>query len=163
VDGNNYGDVALNLKPEWSRKRETNKQYALRIVGHENGVADAYREKEPAARHQFAWVDPRYVDDISINRSKGYDFVTKTDWVKNERLWYWDAEGYCVNDGQRLMARPAHMYFEELEERERARSRRKDKAADEALAIAERAGIEIEDESGKRLTRKQRVQVAVPR
>lgn len=152
----NYGDVALNLAPNWSRRSENDQQLALRIIGHEAGVPDVCLKDDPEARHQFARVEPRYKDEIDINRVKGYEFVTEGQWMKNVPIWQWDANGHLDIAGQLVMARPEHLYVEELERRRRLRLSRKDKELDTARALAERNDIQFEEEAGSRVRRKRR-------
>ena len=151
----NYGDVALNLPPDWSRSlTATDPQFMLTTVGHVNGVADARLKADPGKRHQFRWNaanDP----SISVFRSRHYSFVNKNaGWEKNEELWEWDGEGFIVHNGQRLMARDAEWYFKDLEE-EAARSEREAKknplAEIDARLRQLEAGSMIEDERGQRL------------
>lgn len=150
----NYGDVALNLKPDWDRAEESNQEYALLNVGHENGVADAYVTDAPGERHQFAWVDPRYADDVQMNRLKGYDYVKKDSWTKNEKLWEWDAEGFCISRGQRLMARRAELFFRDVAKRDQFRSKKKSDADEAAARIAARTGFAITGDDGQALRRR---------
>ena len=153
----NFGDIALNLPQDWSRFKLHDKRQALMTVGHEDGVADAYLTEEPEARYQFAWVEPRYKDEVDMNRTRGYKFVTKSEWTKNEDLWEWDAEGYCLCMGQRLMARPAALFFADLAERQRVRANLKNRAEEEVQEIAERYGIPITGEdNGKPIARRRR-------
>lgn len=147
----NYGDVALGLKPEWDRSSEHNQEYALRIVGHTNGVADARLKNDPDKRHQFAWVDPTYLKEVNVNRTKGYVFVNKnTGWEKADNLWEWNAEGNLLYEGQLLMARPGELYWKDLDKRIELRGGVKDNADEEAENIAARAGIRISREEGRR-------------
>lgn len=149
----NYGDLTLNLPPDWSRQKEHDQNYAIGMVGHENGVADAYLEDAPDTQHQFAWVDTRYRDEIDINRHKGYEFVKQSDgWVKNNRLWDWDAEGFCVLRGQRLMARSKESFLADMDARRKQRNKvmGKNKDDDEARQIAARAGIALLEEDDDR-------------
>jgi hypothetical protein len=153
----NYGDVALGLGPDWSRYKLNDQTFALGTVGHEGGVADVYLEDEPDQQHQFAWVDTRWRDEVSINRQKGYEFVNvNAGWVKSERLWDVDAEGFVVHNGQRLMARPFARFLEDMKARKTQRDRvmgtNKDEEA--AIAAAARAGIDLTGDEGKPLRRK---------
>lgn len=144
----NYGDIALNLPADWSRSKQHDQNYALMTVGHTDGVADARLTKEPDKRHQFAWVDTRYKDEIDINRTKGYVFVKTPDWTKNESIWEWDAEGFCVCKGQRLMARTEEKFLADMEARRKQRNSvmKQNKDEDEARELAARAGIRISAE-----------------
>ena len=141
----NYGDVALSLGPEWARYKLHDQNYGLMIVGHVNGVADAYLTIDPDQEHQFAWVETRYRDEIDINRSKGYRFVKQDEWTKNENLWEWDAEGFVLCKGQRLMARTKERFLEDMAARRKQRDQfmGTNKDEEKALEIAARAGIEI--------------------
>jgi hypothetical protein len=151
---NNYGDVALGLSADWSRATESNQEYALGIIGHENGEADVYLKDEPTKRHQFAFVDTRFNDEVALNRVKKYTFVKKDDgWVQRTDLWDWDAEGFLLYRGQRLMARPGELYTADLEKRKQ-RMQSKSAADEEAKRIAARAGIEMEEEGRKVVKRK---------
>lgn len=149
----NYGDVALNLSPDWDRKHLSDRKFALWIVGHDTGKADAYQTKDVDKRHQFAWIDPKYREELAMNLSGGFVYVTKDSWTINESLWQWNAEDKCYNQGQLLMARPAALYFEQQAARARELNSRKDKALEEADIIADRAGIPIEREEGDRRKR----------
>ena len=154
----NYGDVALNLSPKWSRSLEHNQDYALWTVGHENGVADVYLTSDPEAKHQFAWVDPRRKDEITKNKVKGYRFVHKSLFTKNENLWGdWTPDGFIQCFDQNLMCRPEELYLRDRLEREEAALRAKDKDSDAARRLAARAGIaltEDEDEQPSRIRRR---------
>lgn len=154
----NYGDLALNLPPTWERGGESDQNYALMIVGHKAGVADAYRTKEPDTPHQFAWVDSKYADDVAINVHKGYQFVKKDDWTKADDLWTWDAEGFCVFKMFRLMARSQERFLADMEARRKQRDRVMGSNKDEeaAEAIAARAGLEITGDDGRPLKRVRR-------
>jgi hypothetical protein len=154
----NYGDLALNLAPDWTRNKLHNQQASLRTVGHENGVADAHLTKEPDTEHQFAWVDTRNQDEISLNRAKGYDFIKKDGWTKNPDLWEWDAEGFCFFAGQRLMARSKERFLADMADRRRQRDAvmgAKSKDEEYIERMAAHAGIEITgSDDGKPLRRK---------
>jgi hypothetical protein len=148
----NYGDVALVLRPDWERRKENDQHYALRIVGHQDGVADAYLEEEPDKEHQFAWVDPKYKTDVAVNHTKGYRFVKKDEgWTKNDDLWEWNAEGFCVRESDYLMARPKDRFLEDMAARRTQRDKVMggNKAEEEAERIAANAGIEISGDSPK--------------
>lgn len=144
----NYGDVALNLSPDWDRRLQHNQNYALWTIGHENGTADVYLEADPDARHQFAWVDPKRGDDVTVNQVKGYRFVKKADgWTKNPNLWGdWTPEGLIRNFDQLLMARAAALHFEDKAKRDRDIANRKDKDSEKAREIARQVGIDIDDD-----------------
>lgn len=142
----NYGDAALNLGPEWARYKESDQNFALQIVGHKDGESDVRLKDEPNKRHQFAWVDTKYRDDIAINLTKGYRFVKKDEgWVKAEELWEWDAEGFLVWKTMRLMARPIERLVDDMAKRKQQRERvmGTNKAEEEAAELAARAGIQI--------------------
>ena len=128
---NNYGDVALNLSPDWDRRKFADKKFIIWTVGHKGGVSDLRLKKEPEKRHQFAWCDPRYKDELDINRSNGYVVVKKEDWDKTEDLWEWNAEDKCVCSGQIAMARPASLFFEAQKAKEQELSRRRKKPEEE--------------------------------
>lgn len=153
----NYGDVALGLGPDWDRSNYHDQQYVLSTVGHDHGRADAYLDKEPDKQHQFAWVDPRYRDEVAVNRTKGYVFVNKDDWAINELLWQWDAEGYCIRfDGQRLMARPKEIFVADMLKRKQRRSEVMggNKEDEEVARRAEKLGIQVYgEEDGKPIRR----------
>lgn len=158
----NYGDVALNLPADWNRRKLTDQRFALLTVGHQDGIADARLKDHPDELHQFAWVMPTFKglpnDEVDVNRTKGYKFVKKTDgWEKNENLWEWDAEGYCTFQGQRLMARPAELFFADMAERRATRDRVMGTNADEEQAhrLAAKHGIQISgEEDGKPIKRR---------
>ena len=142
----NYGDVALNLSPSWDRRKERDKTFALRIVGHDNGKSDVARKDDPEKRHQFAWIDPRYGDELAANLYNGFDYVTRDLWDINEKLWGWNAEGKCLNGplNQLLMARPAALYFAQKAEIDREIGSRQDKEGEAGDEIAARAGLKVE-------------------
>ena len=145
----NYGDVALNLRPEWNRKLIHDKKFALWIVGHEGGKSDAALKDQPDKRHQFVFIDRRYKDELAMHLSNGFTIVDKDHWDINETLWQWDSENHVNNQGQTLYARPANLYFEQQTARERELNSRADKAKDaddEAREIALRAGIPYEED-----------------
>jgi hypothetical protein len=120
----NYGDAALNLGPEWARYKENDQNYALQIVGHDGGESDVYLKTDPDKKHQFAWVDTKYSEDVQINQSKRYRFVKKDDgWVKRDGLWDWDAEGFLVFRTLRLMARDESELAAEMGKRKAQRDR----------------------------------------
>lgn len=152
----NYGDVALNLSANWNRREQNDQNYTLMTVGHADGVADAYLSDEPDQEHQFAWVDTRYKDDIAINRTKGYTFVHKDTWTKNENLWEWDAEGFLVFKTYRLMARTKEEFLKDMADRRAQRDRvmGKSKDEEEAERIAALAGIALTGEGTKKTPRR---------
>lgn len=144
----NYGDVALNLDANWDRRSVRDQKYAAFIIGHSNGIADAALKEEPDKRHQFVWIDLRAEDELQANLSNDFEFVKAGVWTINEKLWKWDAEGRCNNQGFRLMARPAALYFAQQTARDKELAARKERV-DDADVAATRAGIEFTDESGK--------------
>lgn len=153
----NYGDVALNLQPNWDRRRLTNRKFALWIVGHDNGKADVALKQEPDKRHQFAWIDPRYHEELAMNLSNGFIYVLRSVWDVNENLWppVGDAEDKVYNQGQYLMARPAAIWFAQQAEVQRELSGRKDEEGEAAMEIADRAQIAVErDEEQPRMARR---------
>lgn len=159
----NYGDVALNLSPQWNREalHNSNLDYQLWTVGHEGGVSDAFLKEDPERRHQFAWVDPRRTDEVSKNKVKGYEFV-KCDkdnpengaWIKNSKLWDVTAEGFVALFGQHLMARPAERFFADQAIREKAIANRRDKDGEAAKRLAEQHGIDMTDDDDRPRTRR---------
>jgi len=154
----NYGDVTLNLPPDWSRRSmATDPGFTLTTVGHEGGKADVRLKDMPDQQHQFRWVHPQDVDAISVLRTNHFEFVNKNaGWEKSDNLWEFDGEGRIIHKGQLLMARNRIYYDEEVREREeRERGTQKKSAAeeavDEALRRIEARGATIEDERGQRL------------
>ena len=146
----NYGDIALNLPPDWERARQHDPNYALMTVGHQNGVSDAYLIDEPDKRYQFAWVLRTFKgvpnEEVDINRTKGYSFVKKGEWEKNANLWEWDAEGFLTCKGQSLMARPAELFLADMAARKRQRDQvmgGRNKEEERIAEMAARAGIEV--------------------
>lgn len=154
----NYGDVALNLPPDWDRYGVvTNQGFLVTTVGHVNGKADLYLTEKPWERHQFYWASPEDQQNVNIQRGKHYRYVTKTDWSKNEELWEWDGEGYVVYAGQRAMAREAQWYIKEKEEQERLEAEASGKRAvdadeERAMRKLESRGVTITDDRGRQLT-----------
>jgi hypothetical protein len=146
----NYGDVSLQLGPDWDRRLITNKKFAMWIIGHDHGKSDAYLKKEPDKRHQLIWVDPRYHEELAMNLSANFVFVNKDEWTINENLWQWNAEGHAFNQGQLMMARPAALWFAQKAEVDRELAGRKDEDFDAAIAIADKAGIPIEHDGDQR-------------
>ena len=142
----NYGDVALDLKPDFDRRKLHDKKQGMWTVGHLEGVSDATLKEEPNKRNQFAWIDKRYHDELAMHLMAGFEFVTKDRWNINETLWQWNAEGHCYNQGQLLMARPAALYFEQRSARDRELNSREDKESEAAREAALRAGIEYEED-----------------
>jgi hypothetical protein len=152
---NNYGDVALGLSADWSRSKETNQEYALGIIGHEGGEADVFLKDEPEQKHQFAFVDTKFADEVAMNRVKKYAFVKKCDgWVQRANLWDWDSEDFLVHKGQRLMARKGEHFIAEMEQRAKVYNLSQSRADKEAREIAARSGIEMEEEGRKVVKRK---------
>lgn len=156
----NYGDVALDLKPDWSRLKLVHDDlFTQQMVGHEGGVADAHLTDEPDAKHQFQWCDPK--DEARVNRfrTQGYAFCVlgKGGWTKNEKLWEATADNNIRFLGQNLMARPERLYREEkakkIEDAERVKLRKNDEAA---LRLAEKLGFVVEGPDGKPLEQMRR-------
>ena len=117
----NYGDCALGLGPQWNRNIYEYPEQMQATVGHNDGIADCYRTEHPEQEHQFRWVDHLgrgAAQEISALRQKGYEFVKQNDWTKVDYLWEWDAEGYCIFMGQRLMARPKSKFLEDQARRD---------------------------------------------
>lgn len=151
----NYGDVALNLPPDWSRSRlASGQEFHLTTVGHENGVADAYITNEPDRLHQFKWVNPLDNTEVSIAKSRHYVFVEKGSWTKNPHLWEWTGEGNIVFNGQYQMARDAEWYYKEEEARKNEEKQRRTPGKlpmDERVSalekqIAARGGTIVDDQ-----------------
>lgn len=124
----NYGSVDLNdgngLPPTWRRNAHDFSLIAATIVGHTDGIADAYKTASPNERHQFSWCGLNDPEGLALRRMQGYRFVTDDEWTKNELLWEWEEDEknpkgplYCVRFNDRLMARPAARYFAERERR----------------------------------------------
>lgn len=153
--GTNYGDVALDLPPDWSRSRLAgDPTFMLTAVGHEHGVPDAYLTDKPKERHQFKWLNPQVQSEVSIHRTRKYAPVTKAEWSKNPDLWDWDGEGHVVYNGQILYARDEIYYVDDKETLARSqaeRDRKTDPREQAAMqSIASRGGM-IEDERGRPL------------
>jgi hypothetical protein len=154
-DYTNYGDVSLNLPPDWARARNIGGHaFILTTVGHENGVADAFRTQSPGTGHQFKWCNPSDGDEVSMLRTQHYELVIRSEWTKNPHLWEWDGEGHIVHNGQRLVARDRKYY--DAEEREKVLQA--DKANDILTPEEERLlrklqarGAFLEDEKGRPL------------
>jgi hypothetical protein len=151
----NYGDVALNLSADWSRRKVHDKRHALLIVGHEDGKSDVFLTNEPDEQHHFTWVDPRNQDEIDLHRTNGFAWVQNSEWSKNPHLWEWDGDGYVRCFGQRLMARPAALYFEAEAEKERERELRENRADKEAEKFARKGKFAIDyDDEPRRVARR---------
>lgn len=153
-DYTNYGDCALNLPADWSRSRNVGGAgFILLTVGHERGVADAYRTMNPGQLHQFRWCAPEDQEGYSVLRTQHYVECARADWTKNEHLWMWNAEGFIVHNGQHLMAREKHFYDEDKLAAAREQTAREGKPVgdDEAreVARAQSLGAIIENENGR--------------
>lgn len=154
--GTNYGDVALDLPPDWSRSRLAGDPgFMLTAVGHENGVPDAYMTDQPKQRHQFKWLNPKDQAEKATHRTRHYETVTNTRWTKNENLWDWDAEGHVVYNGLILYARDEVYYVDEKETQDRLKKERDEKknTEEEERLIAKllKRGATMEDERGRPL------------
>jgi len=154
----NYGDVALNLPPDWSRERLLNKRPNHMTIGHTAGRSDVALKDDPEARHAFAWcaVGPQFIDELDARKSDGFSFVNKNDW---DSVYYeWDAEGYLVAQNQRLMAIPEAKYIElRAAEREELERTSVNTANEEALGLADRvSGITLTNRDGEALNRKRK-------
>lgn len=116
----NYGDVALGLDAKWDRRNyENNSDWMLYTVGHTAGESDAYLTDDPDKEHQFRWVDVRDPNELTKALMQGYEFVKNDKWTKHEILWAWDAEGFCIFAGQKLLARPKELWLAGQEKRDR--------------------------------------------
>ena len=156
VANSNYGDVALTLPANWNRRAQSDQAYALNTIGHTDGVSDVRLKDEPEQKHQFAWVEPRYRDEISLNQSKGYRFVKKDDGWVAESLWEWDAEGFLIRaDGQRLMARSFERFLEDMAARKEQRDRvmNTSRVDEDVARLAAKFGISITGDGGKPVKR----------
>ena len=141
---NNYGDVALNLSPDWTRAAQRNQKFTIWTIGHEDGKADVYLKDNPDQRHQFAWVSPRYKDEITMLKVKGYQFVHKSTWDKNPDLWGdWTPDGFILCVDQNLMARSEELYLKDKAVREYEMISARDRDSEAAKQLAKRAGIKI--------------------
>jgi hypothetical protein len=153
----NYGDVVLNLPPDWSRSRIAgDPSFVLTTVGHENGVPDAYLTDKPDQEHQFRWCATDDQSGTSTLRTQHYAFCTRKNWTKNPNLWEWDGEGFILHNGQRLMAREKEWFIKDREEKElaeQARERRRGVTQEEEQSMRrlESQGAIIEDERGRPL------------
>ena len=117
----NYGDCALGLAANWDRSIYESQEWLLTLVGHADGIADAYLKDDPDKEHQFYWADPKDKDnrDLMLAYQRGYAFVHKyKGWVKNEKMWDWDAEGRVTFGGLVLMARPKERWLAEQQRRD---------------------------------------------
>lgn len=153
----NYGDVAMKLPPNWDRSEVANSSgfnFVLMIIGHVNGVSDVRLKNNPSAKHQFRFLDQTNTADAFGARMDGYKFVTQAEWDAID-LWQWNAQGHLFCLDQVLMARPGHMYFDELDAR--MANRPEDEDRKEALALADKHGIAVSDvRTGERLTKGRR-------
>lgn len=156
---NNYGDVALNLSPDWDRGSVGgDPNFALTTVGHSHGVADAYLTQYPSQLHQFRWVQPQDNNAVSVLRSNHYVFCTRKEWTKNDALWEWDGEGYILHNGCRLMARTKNWYDRDqqlLDQRTKDQNRRSERGGfegeDREVRQLEARGAIVTDEGGRQL------------
>lgn len=153
----NYGDVALNLPPDWSRTRVGgDTAFTLLTVGHENGIADAFLTDDPDKAHQFRWCAPDDKNAMSTLRTRHYQLCTSKDWTKNPDLWEWDGDGYILHNGQRLLARDGIYYYQDIAEKERLDKQREGRRGvtqeeEQSMARVEAQGAIIEDERGRQL------------
>lgn len=149
----NYGDVALNLPANWTREANLGKDqdFVIQIVGHSDGVADMALTKEPDAQHQFYWLDMK--DDAEVSRmySRGFSLVTQDKWTKNEHLWRWDDQDFCVFNGRKLAARPAHLYHADKVRREQAERPTEELFNDKIANDAATRGALLHDTEGRPL------------
>lgn len=153
----NYGDVALNLPPDWSRLRMMGDQsFLLTTIGHENGVPDVFKTDNAGDKYQYQWINPRDLSRISTSRSRKYEQVTRSTWSKNPNLWEWDGNGNLIHNGTFLYARPAEAYYADQDALDEATERRDSKRSmsqdeEEALRKIERQGAIVEDDRGRPL------------
>lgn len=152
----NYGDVALNLPPDWDRSTIHNKEFTMTTVGHHNGVSDAYLTKDPEARHQFFWLEKGDRRTLQPRLVEGYKFVTKDEWTINLELWEWNAEGLCQNGLEVMMARAEAKYHEARQALVDSRKTAAERQREEEEGLASRTGIVATDEAGERIVRRRR-------
>lgn len=162
MSGTNYGDVALNLDPQWSRAIYDPSRFMLSTVGHVDGVSEAHITARPEERHQFYWIslaqgrersDAEEMD-VSLHQSLGYSFVEKETWTINETIWHWTANGHCKGVAGLLMARPARLYYEEKARREAQSTEAAIADVESEIALrAEGSGMSVRGEDGEPLRR----------
>ena len=151
----NYGELGVALPKDWNRRAQSDQAFVLNTIGHTDGKPDVWRKGREEEEHQFAWVEPRYKDEIQLNRSKGYEFVKQGEWEKID-LWEWDAEGFLIRaDGQRLMALPKDKFLEAMAGRAAQRKRVMETNKDDEMAerIAAKLGISLSGDDGKPIRR----------
>jgi hypothetical protein len=154
----NYGDIRLNLPPDWDRRNVSNPQFINSTIGHRNGVSEVRLKDNPEQRHAFAWVDPREVNgqsDVDQNQDDGYTFVKQADgWIADR--WSWDAEGRLRCEGQLLMFLTEENWTELQERRARFGRPPSDPLDDEKFhEMAEKLHAKISiEESPKRQGRR---------
>ena len=152
----NYGDLGVALPKDWNRRAQSDQNFILNTIGHTDGQSDVYLKDAPHEEHQFAWVEPRYKDEIAINQSKGYRFVKKDDGWEKIDLWEWDAEGFLIRaDGQRLMARSKEKFLDDMEARrlQRKKVMESNKDDEDAQRIAAKLGIKLSGDDDKPMRR----------
>jgi hypothetical protein len=153
----NYGDVMLELPPDWSRSRIGGAPAFMNTaVGHEGGVADAYLTDKPEVLHQFRWCAPEDRTAMDTLRTAHYVLCKKSEWTKNPNLWEWDGDGHILHNGQRLMARDKMWFDREKEEtarldKERDIKRSASMEEEQSMRRVEAQGGIIEDERGRQL------------
>lgn len=142
----NYGDVALNLSPDWDRNKLYNKDFAQQTVGHSGGKADAFLTKSPDEAHQFYWVPKLDQRMIASRQVDGYRFVTKDEWSINKELgWEFDAEGIASFGFERLMARPAAKYHETERAKAELRKSKAQREREAELQAQAASGVRVEE------------------
>jgi hypothetical protein len=153
----NYGDVALNLPPDWSRSRlASGEDFMIKAIGHENGKADVYKKDHPGDKNQFQWCAKSDTNRLNRLRTKHYVEVIRGQWEKNPLLWEWDGESHVFHEGEFLMAREERFYLEDEEKRKREQAERDGSRADSReeeafMRSIEQRGGEITDDRGRQL------------
>ena len=154
----NYGDVALNLRPDFDRSMVVHSMLLNTLVGHVGGKADMHLEDAPDELHQFQFVNMADRDKLSLAKMKGYKFVKKSEkWWINEDVFTWTPEGFAENTGgDRAMFRPASLYLKEQaqmtdEQKRRKRAQQQEDAAEEAKVLKVGGQVAVLDGSGREL------------
>jgi len=155
----NYGDVALGLRADWTRNNYENQEWVLSTVGHEDGEADVFLTDEPDTQFQFLWADvmarPGHASDAQLAAMRGFEFVKQTEFTKRKLLWQWDAEGFLIHAGQKLMYRSKERWLVDQKRRSDIQAKTSADSSDRDLDNAP-DGLVAMTADGKQVKRKKR-------